>query len=187
MKPWLYQKLSDAMLIRAYAQGQMLAFECLYNRHKSSLFSFVLRQCNDRQVSEEIAQDVWMAIVKSADNYQATAKFSTWLFQIAHNRLVDHWRKVSRTRTVFIDPELVDFTATEYSFDDIQHQQELKELIALVNKLPVEQFETLLLKIEGFSRNDIALITNTNQETVKSRLRYAKNFLRGNRLAEIVA
>src|SRR5260221_8294895 len=83
---------SDEQLMLAYAGGDAAAFETLYARHKGPLFRFVLRSVKARGEAEELFQDVWMRAIEARARYRPEAKFTTWLYTIAHNRLVDHWR-----------------------------------------------------------------------------------------------
>ncbi len=167
--------MRDEALMAAYAGGDALAFETLYRRHKSALFLFLRRQMDNAAVCEELAHDTWFAVINQAGAYQPTAKFKTWLFRIAHNRLVDHWRKHSCTTIALID-EIVD--AVSVTEDTVSQGLELSELLRNLESLSMEQTEALLLKIEGFSHAEIAEITDAKQETVKSRLRYATRHLR---------
>ena len=84
---------SDEALMLAYQRGDTAAFDCLYHRHKDGLFAFLYRSCSRRAVVEELTQDAWMGVINSAPTYQSDARFRTWLYQIAHNRLVDFWRR----------------------------------------------------------------------------------------------
>src|SRR5947207_3257194 len=90
---------SDEQLMLAYAAGDATAFDALYGRHKGSLFRFVLRSVKGRAEAEEIFQDVWMRAVEARRRYEPRAKFTTWLYTIAHNRIVDHWRAKGLTLT----------------------------------------------------------------------------------------
>ena len=83
---------SDEQLMLAYAGGDAGAFEALYARHKGALFRFVLRSVKARGEAEELFQEIWMRAIEARSRYAPQAKFSTWLYTIAHNRLVDHWR-----------------------------------------------------------------------------------------------
>jgi len=159
----------------SYAAGDAGAFEELYRRHKHGLFVFLRRQCGSVEVCEELAHDAWMAIIKQAANYKNKAQFKTWLFRIAHNRLVDHWRKHGSSANVLFE-ELSE--TLEAAQPDVDTQMKIAELLLCLESLSAEQTEAVLLKIEGFSHAEIADITNTKQETVKSRLRYAAKHLR---------
>jgi len=76
----------------AYRGGDARAFEILYARHRIRLFRFVLRSVKARAVAEELYQEVWMRVIEARASYAAKARFTTWLYTIAHNHLVDHWR-----------------------------------------------------------------------------------------------
>src|SRR5688572_33036390 len=83
---------SDEELMLAYGRGDAGAFETLYGKHKGPLYRFVLRSVKGRGEAEELFQDIWMRVIEAAGRYRPQAKFTTWLYTIAHNRLVDHWR-----------------------------------------------------------------------------------------------
>jgi RNA polymerase sigma-70 factor (ECF subfamily) len=78
-----------------YRDGTAAAFEALYARHKAPLFRFVLRSVRERGQAEELHQDIWMRVIEARSRYEPQARFTTWLYTIAHNRLVDHWRKAA--------------------------------------------------------------------------------------------
>src|SRR6185436_13995904 len=83
----------DEQLMLAYREGDAGAFDELYKRHKGALFRFVLRSIRDRATAEELYQEIWMRAIEARSRYEPRAKFTTWLYTIAHNRLIDHWRK----------------------------------------------------------------------------------------------
>src|SRR5258708_40162393 len=83
---------SDEELMLAYAGGDAGAFEALYAKHKGAVFRFVLRSVKARGEAEELFQDVWMKVIEARGRYTPRAKFTTWLYTIAHHRLVDHRR-----------------------------------------------------------------------------------------------
>lgn len=167
--------MSDETLMRLYGRGEAKAFDVLYQRYKGRLYTFLYRLCGDHAIAEELAQDAWLAVIRQATNYQVTAKFNTWLFRIAHYRLVDYWRKFGSNATVIME-ELSEQALR--SRDRATEGLELQELVEMLRCLPPNQIETLLLKIEGFGREEIAEITRAKPETVKSRLRYASKQLR---------
>lgn len=176
MRKWIYKKLCDEALMAKYASGNTDAFEHLYLRNKDVLFSFIRRQCNNHEVAEELAHDTWLAVIRQAKNYQAQAQFKTWLYRIAHNRLIDHWRKYGNSTK-----QLIEEVGNQLLVNTQQEtigSLEVDELFENLKNLTQEQMEALLLKIEGFSHSEIADITNAKQETVKSRLRYAVKHLR---------
>ena len=161
----------------AYKSGDTEAFELLYHRHKDGLFAFLFRSHPRRAVVEELAQDTWVAVINSAAQYTPKAKFRTWLFQIAHNKLVDHWRRPDNRHTEYdTSAELADPNNTKPDLIETCDLQ--SRVLTAIGALPRDQKDALLLSEQGFSNVDIANITRVGKETVKSRLRYARNQLR---------
>jgi RNA polymerase sigma factor (sigma-70 family) len=172
---------SDEELMLRYSRGDAGAFDELYNRHRAPLFRFILRQVSEQATAEELYQDVWMGLIRAHQRYQATAKFTTYLYQVARNRIVDHYRRVSSRPVTAMTFEDGEHAASEQDQPEAHAQQfqQAAQLKALLQELPREQQEAFLLRHEaGMSLDEIATITGTNSETVKSRLRYAMNKLR---------
>ncbi len=173
------QQQSDESLMLAYQQGNTRAFDVLYSRHRAGLYRYLLRQL-DHQVAltDELFQEVWMKLIHGRENYQASAKFSTYLYRVAYHRLVDHWRRGNVTMTQPLDDEALANTdpQPQQSLEAENMAAELKQAIA---SLPEEQRNAFLLKEEGaLALEVIAEVTGVNRETVKSRLRYAVKRLR---------
>lgn len=170
----------------AYRNGEGAAFEVLYERWRGPLYRYFLRQCNHAGQADELFQDVFMRVIGAAAGYEPTAKFSTWLFRIARNRLVDHWRKTGREPLDPLDAEggdgACDPPAPEAAAPHRQaEQKELgRALLAALNELPEVQREAFLLAEEGgLTLDEIASVAAVGRETIKSRLRYATAKLRG--------
>jgi len=167
----------DEQLMLAYREGDAGAFDELYRRHKGGLYRFVLRSVRDRAVAEELYQEVWMRAIEARGRYQVQAKFTTWLYTIAHNRLVDHWRKRA-LRVVSLDEESdpVDPPADPSLQPEkiLEGKQSLARFVRVLEALPAAQREAFLLHEEaGMSVAEIAHATGANEEAAKSRLRYA--------------
>lgn len=172
---------TDEDLMKAYGAGDAAAFETLYSRHRGPLFRFMLRQLREHATAEEMYQDVWQRVITARERYRPEAKFSTWLYQIAHNRLTDHWRAQSHRP---VAPE----DATERAEREPDPQtperqlsafEERRRLQLALEELPADQRETVLLRLEQeLSLEEIGRITGVGRETVKSRLRYAMDKLR---------
>jgi RNA polymerase sigma-70 factor (ECF subfamily) len=174
---------SDEELMLAYAGGDAGAFEALYAKHKGALFRFVLRSMKARGEAEELFQDVWMKVIEARARYAPQAKFTTWLYTIAHNRLVDHWRAKGLTLVSLDDEEKpVADVAADPGFEPprvVEAEQTLERLIAALAALPLAQREAFLLHHEGgLGIAEIAAATGSAEEAAKSRLRYAINKLR---------
>ncbi|MGI9284503.1 MAG: sigma-70 family RNA polymerase sigma factor [Pseudomonadales bacterium] len=171
---------SDESLMLAYQRGDSTAFEVLYMRHKDALFGFLYRSCLRHSIAEELAHDAWTSIIRRVASYQATAAFKTYLFQVAHNKLIDYWRRNQNAALSIEFDERILPNNTETPLHCPESQQLRVELRAAIENLPVDQRNTMLLREQGFSQEDIAAITGTERETVKSRLRYATQHLRDN-------
>lgn len=167
-----------------YRDGDAASFESLYQRHKGGLYRYILRQCKNASIAEELYQDVWMNLIKVRERYEVKAKFTTWLYQMAHNRVIDHYRRQkSATGAGAVDSEL-DADETPARMQDQPEQKAILQaqtarLFELVDALPAEQKQAFLLREEaGMSVREIAETCAVNPETARSRLRYAVNKLR---------
>ena len=174
----------DETLMLRYRDGDADAFARLYARHKGSLYRYLLRQCGQPAVAEELFQDVWLKLIAARAGYTVQAKFATWLYRIAHNRLVDHYRASARGLPLSCAddcPEWAEIPAPEEVQPEVREdrRRQSERLLALLAELPEAQREAILLKEEaGLSLEEIAQATGTGRETVKSRLRYALARLR---------
>lgn len=162
---------SDEDLMTAYAGGDMAAFEQLYGRHRGPLYRFLLRQVGDPATANDLYQGCWEKVIRARRRYRPTAPFSAWLYRIARNHLLDHYRL--RRPVAQIEPE--DLVATDPGPDQVlAENQALAGLASVVETLPPEQREALLLRLEaGLDLATIAEVTGVKPETAKSRLRYA--------------
>jgi RNA polymerase sigma-70 factor (ECF subfamily) len=174
---------TDETLMLRYRDGDNHAFERLYARHKGTLYRYLLRQCGNPSVTEELFQDVWLKIIKARTGYTVQAKFTTWLFQVAHNRLIDHYRTTARrVLTAFEDCATLESIPNGHHVQPEQQEdrrRQVQRLLELIAELPEPQREAFLLREEaGLSLEAIAEATGVSRETAKSRLRYALAKLR---------
>jgi RNA polymerase sigma factor (sigma-70 family) len=176
---------SDESLMLRYAGGDLSAFDRLYSRHELTVWRFVFRSIRVQAVADDLLQDVWFAVARQATAYQPTAKFRTWLFTMAHNRMVDYFR-TTKNHASLDDGEdgqsLQETLAADSGFGPVrqlQSSEQAQALIAAIEALPRQQREAFLLQAEaGLSVEEIATATSVNFETAKSRLRYARSSLR---------
>src|SRR5437879_4550010 len=182
------QERTDEELLAAYQQGDVGAFELLLRRYRAPLFTFLLRMLGDREKAEDLAQETFLRIVKGAQEWEHRAKFTTWLFTIARNLSVDHSRRERFRRADSLDaqgpddePAMVD-SVPGREVDPARGAESLR-LRPVLQKallaLPPEQREVFLLREQaGVPFKEIAELTGVNENTVKSRMRYALEGLR---------
>lgn len=184
-----YQQQTDATLIQQYTAGDLAAFETLYNRHKGGLYRYFKRHISDASAAEDLYQEIWSKVIVQAKHYTPTAKFSTWLYTLAHNKLVDHVRHLTVVNRVVVgshDEETSEESATSKQAQmnnkqetELSSSRDAEALKQCIGKLPQAQKDSFLLKEEaGLSVKDISLVLNTSFEASKSRLRYAYDNLR---------
>ena len=177
--PTMDKAPEDSALMLRYRDGDVAAFETLYKRHNDALYRYLLRLCRHPNSAEDVFQEVWGKIIKARENYRATAKFTTFLYRVAHNCFIDHIRRNKRhTQTVDIEP---DTQAGSSETPEMATERDLarRRLIVALQELPDEQRDVFLLHEEaGLSLDQIASVTDSNRETAKSRLRYAIKKLR---------
>jgi RNA polymerase sigma factor (sigma-70 family) len=181
------ENATDESLMQRYARGDVAAFELLYRRHEMRIWRYLERNVGDRATADELMQEVWFAVARDAVRYQPSAKFTTWLFTIAHHRMIDS----IRTRRSQLSLETVGYEAQsvvrqltadpgEGPFEAAVAREQCGALVQALAQLPDDQRNAFLMHIEGdLSVEEIASITGSAFETTKSRLRYARAKLRG--------
>jgi RNA polymerase sigma-70 factor (ECF subfamily) len=175
---------SDEALMLQYRDGDADAFEVLYARHKGALFRYCLRHCPERSTAEETFQDVWMRVIGARQRYEPRAKFSTWLYRIARNRVIDRYRGANPGRFQSLDDDSESMTEpvanpTSEPQRRLESSRQVARLEELLAALPVEQRDVFLLHQEaGLGLDEIAELAGVGRETAKSRLRYALRKLR---------
>lgn len=190
----------DEDLMQAYAAGDAAAFDALYERHRGGVYRYLVRHCGNAAAADEMFQDVWMSVIRVRATYAPSAKFTTWVYRIAHNRVVDHWRATGQVELVSAgsgppggghsggDPDDDDAPDPLAAIagargDEPEVRVGAKQLGARLNAalaaLPPVQRDAFLLHQEGgLGLSEIAELTGSGVETVKSRLRYALAKLR---------
>ncbi|MEO8005697.1 MAG: RNA polymerase sigma factor [Betaproteobacteria bacterium] len=178
------EQVADEQLMLRYRDGDAQAFETLYGRHRGGVFRYVLRQVGLRSSAEEVFQEIWMKIISSRARYRVEARFATFLYHIAHNCVVDHFRRKTPLHLISLDDDdgealEVAGPAGEQPERVVALRQSAARLLNALALLPPEQREVFLLHEEGgLTLEEIATVTSTGRETVKSRLRYALARLR---------
>ncbi|MBT8130791.1 MAG: RNA polymerase sigma factor [Gammaproteobacteria bacterium] len=177
----MLSELNDQELMSRYSDGETLAFEELYSRHKGPVYRYLLRQSGNKANAEEVFQEVWIKVIRARDTYRPLAKFTTWLYQVARNCFIDFVRRQGRNAlNASSEMEPDDISAVTGDPESAATlSQKGQQLAAALARLPEEQREVFLLRAEGgLGLDEIATVTATGRETVKSRLRYATRKLR---------
>lgn len=169
----------DVRLMLRYRDGDATAFDALYRRHKDGLYRYLLRLCLDAATAEDLFQEAWGKLIAARHRYRPTARFSTYLYRVAHNCFVDHYRR-HRSRGREEDADAVALTARDGDPGrETERALARARLEGLLAALPPEQRDAFLLREEGgLSVAEIAEATGVGAETAKSRLRYAYRKLR---------
>jgi RNA polymerase sigma factor (sigma-70 family) len=172
--------LSDQELVRNYLNGDNTSFEVLLTRHKSRVFAFIMSKMKNRDLSEDLFQDTFIKVINSLQKgkYNEEGKFLPWMMRIAHNLMIDHFRKEARMRQVRSTDEFDIFDVLD---DGNKNQEEVlietevyTDLEVLIEQLPEDQNEVLRMRyFENLSFKQISELTGTSINTALGRMRYA--------------
>ncbi len=176
-----YGSLSDQELVQAYIKGDHSAIEVLINRHRSKVYTYILITIKNQQLAEDLFQETFIKVIQSlrAGKYKDNGKFLSWVIRIAHNLIIDHFRKEKQMNTFSNDDSEVDlFNSKKLSDSNIEEliisSQIKSEIRVLINELPDDQREVVLLRHYGeLSFKEIADQTDVSINTALGRMRYA--------------
>ncbi|WP_242697363.1 RNA polymerase sigma factor [Bordetella petrii] len=172
----------DETLMQAYGAGNLAAFDALYARHRAGLYRYILRSTRNAHQADDIFQETWSRVIDARARWQPRAKFTTWLLQIAHNLIIDTYRRQpSQAGPQETEAALATLAAAEHEQPEQQLSdfQTRRRLQLAIESLPHEQRHAILLRLEhDLSLEEIADVTGAPRETVKSRLRYATQRIR---------
>ena len=165
--------ISDEVVRRAQ-RGDKAAFEAIVSEFQTSIFNYILRSVGDRALAEDLTQDVFMRVYQKLPRFSFRSKFTTWLFQVAKNRVVDEYRSRERRPP-----------ADELEYDTLRAAEPLPEQSATIDaiwraveSLPLDLRMSLLLRdISGFTYDEIADITDATLATVKWRIYQARELV----------
>ena len=173
--------LDDYDLIKQYLGGNSSSLEILINRHKSKVFSYIMMVVKKRELAEDIFQDTFIKVIKSlhAGKYSEEGRFVSWVMRIAHNLIIDFYRKNKHLKTISDDEtEVPIFNSTKFSEKNIEDELVLnqvhQDLNLVVEQLPKEQRDVVILRYyRDYSFKEIAEQTNVSINTALGRMRYA--------------
>ena len=180
MNTLIPSKYTDADLVKSYINGSEIALESLVNRHKLQIFNFINSKINDRDTSEDIFQDTFIKVIRTLKNglYNEEGKFLPWIMRIAHNLVIDHFRKSNRIPTIENKEEFDIFQFVSDNAPNAENilieDQILKDIQKLIQELPHDQKEVLIMRLyRDMSFKEIAENTKVSINTALGRMRYA--------------
>jgi RNA polymerase sigma-70 factor (ECF subfamily) len=172
--------LPDAVLVKNYISGDESALASLINRHQSKIYGFIYSKIGDRDLSDDIFQDTFIKVIKTlkTSSYNEEGKFLPWVMRIAHNLVVDHFRKAKKMP---FQRETEEYSIFNYMTDNslnIEGQiitaQVESDLAKLLDELPADQKEVLVMRMyQDLSFKEIADLTGVSINTALGRMRYA--------------
>jgi len=173
--------ISDYELIQRFIKGEQSCFNILIRRHKNKVFAYISLYIRDQALAEDLFQDTFMKVIQSvkAGKYQDNGKFISWVMRIAHNLIIDHFRRIKQMNTVSNDDYESDlFNSKRFAEatveDDMIKRQIQKDVRKMITMLPDDQREVVILRhYAGLSFKEIADITDVSINTALGRMRYA--------------
>ena len=172
--------LPDAVLVKNYISGDESALASLIERHQSKIYGFIYSKINDRDLSDDIFQDTFIKVIKTlkSQSYNEEGKFLPWVMRIAHNLVVDHFRK---SKKMPFQRETDEYSIFNYMTDNslniegqIISEQVESDLAKLLDELPADRKEVLVMRMyQDLSFKEIADLTGVSINTALGRMRYA--------------
>ena len=176
----LLSKLSDQELVSLYLEGDHKSFEILIAKHKQKIYAFILSKIRDRDLAEDVFQDTFIKVINSLQKgrYNEEGKFLPWVMRIAHNLVIDHFRKSNKMRTISTKD---DFNIFDVIHDESKNAEEVlvngqiyTDLRKLIECLPEDQKEVLKMRYySDLSFKEISESTGVSINTALGRMRYA--------------
>ncbi len=175
------KKMEDYELVKRFVNGDVNSIEILINRHKNKVYTYIFMIVKDKQLAEDIFQDTFVKVIASLrkGRYQEKGIFSSWVVRIAHNLIIDHFRKAKQLRTYSSeDGEMDIFNSQKLSAETVEDliitDQIVSDLRKIIDLLPQEQKEVIMLRHYGnLSFKEIAEQTGVSINTALGRMRYA--------------
>jgi RNA polymerase sigma factor (sigma-70 family) len=173
--------ISDYELILRFIKGEQLCFEQLIHRHKNKIFAYISLYIRDQALAEDIFQDTILKVIQSVKSgkYSDNGKFLSWVMRIAHNLIIDHFRRLKQMNTISNDNYESDlFNSKSFAEDNIEDdiikQQIHKDVRNIISSLPDDQREVVILRhYADLSFKEIADVTGVSINTALGRMRYA--------------
>jgi RNA polymerase sigma-70 factor (ECF subfamily) len=177
--------IPDALLVKNYVAGDETALATLINRHQSKIYGFIYSKISDRDLSDDIFQDTFIKVIKTlkSNSYNEEGKFLPWVMRIAHNLIIDHFRRNKKMPMYRETEEFSIFSIMTDNSLTVENQmiteQVEKDLKKLIEELPQDQKEVLVMRIyQDLSFKEISELTGVSINTALGRMRYALMNLR---------
>ena len=175
------QSANDVVLVKKFIEGDSSSFETIINRYKDRVYTYVLMVVKNQELANDIFQDTFIKVMASLrkKKYEERGSFISWIIRIAHNLIIDHYRKEKRLQTVSNEENEIDlFNSPKFSDSNIEEvlvkRQIENDVRKLLETLPSEQKQVVLLRLYGdLSFKEIAEITGVSINTALGRMRYA--------------
>ena len=177
----MIHNLSDYELIKQFMNGSQPSIEELITRYKSKVYTYILLMVKNQQLAEDLFQETFIKVIQSLkmNKYKDNGKFVSWVIRIAHNLVIDHFRKEKQINTCNNEDYEADlFNSSKFSAKNIEqlivHDQIIKDVRKLIDELPDDQREVVMLRHYGqLSFKEIAEQTDVSINTALGRMRYA--------------
>ncbi len=177
----MYQNRTDYDLVQEFLNGSRTSIEKLINKHRKKVYSYILYNVKDEHLAEDIFQDTFIKVIRSLKQgkYKDNGRFLSWVLRISHNLIIDHYRKEKQLQTISNDNYETDIFNTQKLSDKtiedrIINRQITRELRGLIQELPQDQKEVVILRHYcDLSFKEIADHTNVSINTALGRMRYA--------------
>ena len=175
------KNLSDFDLVQDFIKGNQASIEVLIERHRKKIFTYILIVVKDKCLAEDIFQDTFIKVIKSLKEgrYKDNGRFLSWVIRIAHNLMIDHFRKEKQLNLISNDSYETDiFNSKKFAERTVEeemiHTQITSDIRKLLHELPEDQREVVVLRhFCGLSFKEIAEQTNVSINTALGRMRYA--------------
>jgi len=175
LNQWLSHASDEQMMLRYAKSGAAEILNHLFKKYSHDLYHFLLAM-SDEDMATDVEQTTWLKVIERCKQFCKKYYFKGWLFSIGRNQLFDEFRRLQRWQAVPLDEEMIELSCDESEL--LQQQSFQQNFENLLHKLPFLQKEAFVLQQEGFSLQQISEITGSNPETIKSRLRHARKFLK---------
>jgi len=173
------QIFSDAELVRRYANGDEKSLDILIRRYRHKLFGYIMNKVKDKHLAEDLFQDVFIKVIHTLKEgqYNEEGRFGSWLMRIAHNMIIDHFRRIKRNKMQYDteDFSMFDILPGEMTAEEsLIRSQTIEKIRLLIQELPEEQRRVLEMRIyDNIPFKDIAEMQDISINTALGRMRYA--------------